>query len=821
MSDRLTAAAFEIVRPAYGSGSLADLLPSVSALLGVPGTADVLGLGPDLDGVERIAVLLVDGLGAYQLPLVRPHAPILARADRPAPLTSGFPSTTPVSLVTVGTGALPGAHGILGFTLRAPDGRILNHIHWGDDPDPTSGSRCRPRSTAAAAAGVAVTAVTRPEFEGSGLTVAANRGAAFAGASDVAELSSRMLAALSAGTGPALVYGYHPDLDRCGHEDGVGSPSWTAAAGGRRQAGRPAGRRPAAGRGVAGHRRPRPDQHARPAAASTWPPTPGLSDGVVAVAGEPRVRYLYAADGAPRRRGRRVAGRCSAPSAWVLTREEAIDGGWFGPVPPAHAGRIGDVVVVCLDAYGGAGRPGREPAAVARLVAYHGSVTAAEMTVPLLIAGRLRPARRDAAGAAEMSGGAASLACVGRSQAIGRGRDPRFGPEADDAGCTILHVDMDAFFASVEIRRRPELRGRPVVVGGVGPRGVVSSASYEARRYGVRSAMPAMRARALCPQAVFLPPDFTEYSAASRAVMTIFRDVTPLVEPLSLDEAFLDVAGAQRLLGRPAVIARDIRARVVAEQRLTCSVGVAPSKFVAKLGSTRAKPDGMIVVPAGQVLDFLHPLPVDALWGVGEQGRRDAAPARPEHGRRPGPGAGGHAARRRWARRPPPTCTSSSWGRDPRRVVSEHVEKSIGAEMTFDTDVADPMPSCAAALLALAEKVGARLRAGGQVGRTVAIKVRLADFKTVNRSRTMPTTTDVAREIFEVSWALFEALRAGRPDPTDRRTGRGPGRGRDRIAAAHAGRAGTRLARGGGRGGRRRCPFRPICRRSGQSFGPK
>jgi DNA polymerase-4 len=347
---------------------------------------------------------------------------------------------------------------------------------------------------------------------------------------------------------------------------------------------------------------------------------------------------------------------------------------------------------------------------------------------------------------------------VGRSQAIGRGRDPRFGPGADDAGCTILHVDMDAFFAAVEVRRRPELRGRAVVVGGVGPRGVVSSASYEARRYGVRSAMPSARARALCPHAVFLPPDFSAYSAASRAVMGIFRDVTPLVEPLSLDEAFLDVAGAQRLLGRPAVIARDIRARIVAEQGLTCSVGVAPTKFVAKLGSTRAKPDGMLVVPAALVLDFLHPLPVGALWGVGEKAAEnlhrlglktvgDLAQAPLSMLRASvGEAAAGH-------------LHELSWGRDPRRVEPEHVEKSIGAEMTFDIDVGDP-EVIRRSLLALAEKVGARLRAAGQVGRTIGIKVRLADFRTVNRSRTT-TSTDVAREIFEASWALFEALGPG------------------------------------------------------------
>ncbi|MET8279118.1 DNA polymerase IV [Micromonospora sp. NPDC005174] len=348
---------------------------------------------------------------------------------------------------------------------------------------------------------------------------------------------------------------------------------------------------------------------------------------------------------------------------------------------------------------------------------------------------------------------------MGRSQSLPRGDDPRFGPDADDSASGILHVDMDAFFASVEVRARPELRGRAVVVGGVGPRGVVSSASYEARRYGVRSAMPTSRARALCPHAVYLPPNFAAYSAASRAVMQIFRDVTPLVEPLSLDEAFLDVTGARKLFGSPATIARLIRQRVADEQRLTCSVGVAPSKFVAKLGSTRAKPDGLLVVPAGQVLDFLHPLPVDALWGVGERAAETL--------RRLGLATVGDLAEAPVSMLRKAVGAASAThlhelasGRDPRRVSPEHVEKSIGAEVTFDADVADPV-EIRRALLALSAKVGVRLRGAGQVGRTVTLKVRLADFRTVNRSRTLGVPTDTAREMFDTVWALYTALDPG------------------------------------------------------------
>jgi DNA polymerase-4 len=320
---------------------------------------------------------------------------------------------------------------------------------------------------------------------------------------------------------------------------------------------------------------------------------------------------------------------------------------------------------------------------------------------------------------------------------------------------------MDAFFASVEVRRRPELRGRPVIVGGAGPRGVVSSASYEARRFGVRSAMPGQRARRLCPQAVFLPVDFAEYAAASSAVMRIFRDVTPLVEPLSSDEAFLDVAGAARLLGPPARIAGLIRRRVAQEQRLTCSVGVAPTKFVAKLGSTRAKPDGMVVVPAARVLEYLHPLPVEALWGVGERSA--------EVLRRLGMSTVRHLAeaplgalRAALGDAAAVHLHDLAWGRDPRRVTGEQAEKSIGAETTFDTDVRDPAV-LRRTMVELTGKVARRLRRSGQVGRTVSIKVRFDDFRTLNRSRTLPVATDVTREILDTAWGLFTALAPREP----------------------------------------------------------
>ncbi|MEU5879614.1 DNA polymerase IV [Spirillospora sp. NPDC047279] len=332
---------------------------------------------------------------------------------------------------------------------------------------------------------------------------------------------------------------------------------------------------------------------------------------------------------------------------------------------------------------------------------------------------------------------------------------PQPGPPADDTGCSILHVDMDAFFVSVELLDRPELRGRPVIVGGVGPRGVVSAASYESRRYGVHSAMPMSRARRLCPRAVVIPPDHTKYGRVSRAVFEIFESFTPLVEGLSLDEAFLDVSGALRRLGRPALVAQMIREQVQAQQGITCSVGVASTKFVAKLASTHCKPNGLLVIPADKVEEFLHPLPVAALWGVGERteqsllrlglrtvGQLAQTPLATLQ-RELGNALGGH-------------LHELSWGRDPREVVPETADKSIGAEETFDTDIDDP-EVIHRELLRLAEKVGARLRASGNSGRTVSVKLRMADFKTITRSRTLREPTDLARVIYVTARELYEA----------------------------------------------------------------
>jgi DNA polymerase IV len=325
----------------------------------------------------------------------------------------------------------------------------------------------------------------------------------------------------------------------------------------------------------------------------------------------------------------------------------------------------------------------------------------------------------------------------------------------DDAGCHVLHADMDAFYASVEIRDRPDLAGLPVIVGGTGGRGVVLSATYPARAFGVHSAMPVSQARRLCPQAVFIAPRHDVYAAVSKEVMAIFRSVTPQVEPLALDEAFLDVSGALRRVGPPTAIAEMIRAEVAEQQGITCSVGVANCKFIAKIASVRCKPDGLLVVADDGVLAFLHPLPVAALWGVGQRTGQTLA--------RLGLRTIGDIART-------PVATlqrelgvahgshlhALAWGRDERSVVPHAPEKSIGAEETFASDI-DDARLIRKELLRLSERTARSLRSSGCVARTVVVKLRLANFTTITRSRTLPEPTDVARRIHETACELYAA----------------------------------------------------------------
>lgn len=342
---------------------------------------------------------------------------------------------------------------------------------------------------------------------------------------------------------------------------------------------------------------------------------------------------------------------------------------------------------------------------------------------------------------------------MGRADGSGRLVSP---PGADDSGTGILHVDMDAFYAAVEVLDDPTLEGKPIIIGAPESRSVVSSASYEARRFGVRSAMPVGQALRLCPQALVVPPHFDRYRAVSAQVMEIFRSITPLVEPLSIDEAFLDVRGARRLWGSPGRIAAMIRERVRDEVGITCSVGVAATKHVAKMASTLSKPDGLLVVAGADTADFLAPRSVRAMWGVGPK----AAEALESRGirtigdirRTPLPvlaRAVGEATAQRIAQ--------LSRGEDPREVQTERIEKSIGHEETFSEDVAD-VDFLRAELLRLADRVAVRLRRAGWEAGGVAIKVRFSDFSTITRSQTLADPTDVGQRLGEVARELFAAV---------------------------------------------------------------
>ncbi len=318
----------------------------------------------------------------------------------------------------------------------------------------------------------------------------------------------------------------------------------------------------------------------------------------------------------------------------------------------------------------------------------------------------------------------------------------------------IIHVDMDAFFASVEQRDRPELRGKPVIVGGrPEERGVVAAASYEARKFGVHSAMPTAQALRLCPRAILIPGRMGYYAEISRQIREILYAFTPLVEPLSLDEAFLDVTGSERLFGGAEQIAREIKRRIREEVKLTCSVGIAPNKFLAKLASDLNKPDGFVVVHPSKIVDFLENLPVSRLWGVG--------PATEERLRARGISTIGDLQQ---IPRSELIDKFGKWGAqlfelargiDERPVTSEHEVKSISRETTFAKDL-DQFNELRKVLFELADEVAQELREEGLKARTVQIKVRFADFRTITRRVTLKESTDATRVIREAARLLWE-----------------------------------------------------------------
>jgi DNA polymerase-4 len=320
----------------------------------------------------------------------------------------------------------------------------------------------------------------------------------------------------------------------------------------------------------------------------------------------------------------------------------------------------------------------------------------------------------------------------------------------------ILHIDMDAFYASVEMRDDPRLQGRPVIVGGTGGRGVVASASYEARRFGISSAMPVAEARRRCPSAVVIAPRFDVYREVSATLHDIFRSVTPLVEPLALDEAFLDVGGSVRLFGSPVSIARTLRSRIAAELGLPASVGVAPNKFLAKLCSRMAKPDGLLHLRATEVDGFLAGLPVDELWGVGQRtadrlasaGVRRVADLRSLDERTLARLVGQAAAA---------SLRALARGIDPRAVQRDVEAKGISAEQTFPTDLVHD-DQVRPVLLALCERVARRLRSADVRARTVTLKVRDAAFVTRTRSRTLEVPTAEAAHLHDIVTALLAAV---------------------------------------------------------------
>lgn len=317
----------------------------------------------------------------------------------------------------------------------------------------------------------------------------------------------------------------------------------------------------------------------------------------------------------------------------------------------------------------------------------------------------------------------------------------------------IIHVDMDAFFASVEQRDCPEYQGKPVIVGGLGNRGVVSTASYEARRFGVHSALPMATARRLCPQGIFIAGDHRKYSRVSHQIMAILSEYSPLLEQISVDEAFLDVTGMELLFPSPVDIARAIKRRVKEELSLTVSAGVAPNKFLAKMASELQKPDGLVVVEHGQEKEFLKKLPVEKLWGIGNvtaqslrsRGITTIGQLSQLHEAQLKSFFGQHAG----------TIHNLSLGKDDRAVVSEREAKSIGAEETFEVDLRD-IDEMRTILMSLAERVGSRLRQEKTAGKTITLKLRYGTFQTLTRRRTLAEPTQIDDTIYRIAGELLE-----------------------------------------------------------------
>jgi len=320
----------------------------------------------------------------------------------------------------------------------------------------------------------------------------------------------------------------------------------------------------------------------------------------------------------------------------------------------------------------------------------------------------------------------------------------------------IIHLDMDAFYPSVEVLDNPALKGKPVIVGGSKERGVVSSASYEARKFGIHSAQPIAKAKRLCPGGIFLPVRMSRYQEISKQVFGIFHRFTPLVEPISIDEAFLDVTDSMRLFGQPGNIAKKIKQIILTETGLTISAGVAPSKFVAKIASDIDKPDGLTVVHPDDVRDFLDPLPVKKMWGVGKVSQRLLSRLNIHNFRD--------------LRQTPVKVLEKKFGKhgvkihllamgvDERDVIPDHDVKSIGHEQTFLQDIIS-LDTVQKELLALGSKVARRMRQKGLKGKTITLKVKYSDFVQITRSATLPKSIDDGSEIYSVACRLLEKTR--------------------------------------------------------------